>query len=75
MNQQLGSHVELVGANVNLVFRLSKNTVNAKMGYSAYAMYTAAVADAMDMGEICGSMTPHTESYEDVGNVETFSRT
>jgi hypothetical protein len=72
MNQQLGSHIELVGADVNLVFRLSKNTVNDKLGYSAYAMYTAAVADAMDMGEICGNMTSHTESYEDVGDVETF---
>ena len=72
MNQQLGSHIELVGADVNLVFRLSKNTVNDKMSYSAYAMYPAAVADAMDMRDICGNMTQHTESYEDVGNVETF---
>ena len=72
MNQQLGSHIELVGAHVNLVFRLSKNTVSEKMGYRAYAMYTAAVADAMGMGEIFGQMTPHTESYEDVGEVDTF---
>ena len=72
MNQHLGSHIELVGADVKLIFRLSKNTVSKKMGYTAYAMYTAAVAAAMDMGEICGHMTPHTESYEDVGDVETF---
>ena len=72
MNQRLGSHIELVGADVNLIFRLSKNTVSEKMGYRAYAMYTAAVADAMDMGEICGHMTPHTESYEDVGDVDAF---
>ena len=26
----------------------------------------------MDMGEICGHMTPHTEKYEDVGDVDTF---
>ena len=72
MTQHLGSHIELVGADVNLVFRLSKNTVSDTTGYRAYAMYTAAAADAMDMGEICGHMTPHTESYEDVGDVDTF---
>ena len=72
MNQHLGSHIELVGADVNLIFRLSKNSVNEKVGYRAYAMYTAAVADAMDMGEICSHMTPHAESYDDVGEVETF---
>ena len=72
MNQYLGSHIELVGADVNLIHRLSKNTVTRKTGYRAYALYTAAVADAMDMGEICVHMTPHTESYEDVGDVDTF---
>ena len=72
MNQYLGSHIELVAADVNLVHRLSKNTVSRKLGYRAYASYTAAVVDAMDMGEICGHMTPHTEKYEDVGDVDTF---
>jgi hypothetical protein len=69
MLQHLGSHIELVGSDVNLVFRLTKNSIIQKTGFKAYAAYTQAAVDALDIGGLCGQMTRHTESYEHLGDV------
>ena len=72
MLQQLGSHLEMVGNDVNLIHRLTKNGVTEEIGLRAYAMYTQAAVDALDIGEICECMTPQTEHYEHIGNVNTY---
>ena len=69
MFQELGSHTELVGSDVNLVHRLTKNTITKKTGLRAYTVYTQAAVDALDIGDLCGSMKPHSESYEHLGEV------
>jgi class 3 adenylate cyclase len=69
MLQSLGSHVELIGNDVNLVHRLTKNSVTEKTGLAAYALYTQAASDALGIGEMCAGMATHIESYEHVGSV------
>ena len=71
MLQHLGSHIEMVGSDVNLIHRLTKNGIVEEMGIKAYAVYTQAAIDALGIAEMCPSMTPHTESYEHIGAVAT----
>ena len=71
MLQQLGAHVELVGSDVNLIHRLTKNSIIEKTGFKAYSVYTQAAVDALGIEGMCGGMTPHSESYEHLGDVAT----
>ncbi len=66
--QQLGTHAELVGTDVNLVHRLTKNSIVEKTGIKAYTAYTEAAADALDIPNFWDGMLPHEEEY-DVGRV------
>jgi hypothetical protein len=68
--QHVGTHTELVGPDVNLVHRLLKNTITEKTGLSAYAAYTQAAIDALDIADISAPMKSHTESYEHFGQVK-----
>jgi hypothetical protein len=68
--QQLGDHDELVGSDVNLIHRLLKNDVVEKTGVSAYALYTQAALDRLELSEWADTLTPHTESYEHLGDVQ-----
>jgi uncharacterized protein YndB with AHSA1/START domain len=72
--QQLGagSHKELVGTDVNLAHRLTKNSVVETTGIKAYAMYTQAAMDAAGLGDMVGQLVDHTESYEHIGEVQTY---
>jgi len=70
--QQLGPSRELTGADVILIHRLLKNTVVETTGVKAYAFFTAAAAEAIDLGELCDEMIPHTERYEHIGEVHGY---
>jgi hypothetical protein len=70
--QDLGDFRELVGHDVNLIHRLMKNSITEKTGLKAYAAYTQAVVDALEMQVLLEDMIPHTESYKDVGEVSIF---
>ncbi|MEK6221732.1 MAG: DUF2652 domain-containing protein, partial [Chloroflexota bacterium] len=52
--QHLGDFKELVGNDVNLVHRIAKNTITETMGLKAYAAYTQAVIDELEMQDIKG---------------------
>lgn len=69
MLQHLGSHIAMVGSDVNLIHRLTKNSIIEITGFKAYTAYTQAAVDALGIGGMCGQMTPHTESYEHLGDV------
>ena len=71
MLQHLTSYTELVGSDVNLIHRLTKNTITEKTGFKAYTVYTQAAVDALEIGDLCGRMTPHSETYEHLGTVTT----
>jgi hypothetical protein len=72
MTQKLGNFTELVGNDVNLVHRLAKNHIKEKTGFKAYAAFTQSVMDALGLADFQNSLTPHRESFADVGEVQMY---
>ena len=72
VTQRLGSQTELVGSDVNLIHRLTKNTITESTGLKAYAVYTQAAVDALGIGEMSEHMVRHAESYEHLGKVTAY---
>ena len=71
MLQPFPAYTELIGTDVNTVHRLTKNSVTEETGITAYVLYSQAAVDALGIGDLCGPMTSHTESYEHIGEVST----
>ncbi len=67
--QQMAGGVELVGADVNLVHRLMKNSIVAKTGIRAYTFFTASAVDQLAIDGITADLTPYDEVFPDVGVV------
>ena len=72
MTQKLGNFTELVGNDVNLVHRLAKNQIKEKTGFKAYAAFTQSVMDALGLADFQNSLTPHRETFADVGEVQMY---
>ena len=68
--QEVGRHRELVGNDVNLIHRLTKNTVTKATGAGAYVLYTEAAVEGCGLASLAGAWTAHAETYDDVGTVE-----
>ena len=69
MLQDLASYTELIGSDVNLVHRLTKNSITEVTGLRGYGVYAEAAVEALDIGDLCGRMVQHKESYEHLGDV------
>ena len=67
--QNIGRYTELVGPDVNLVHRLTKNRINETLSVAAYAAYTEAVIEELDWGAIAEALQPYEQAFEDVGTV------
>jgi uncharacterized protein YndB with AHSA1/START domain len=69
--QSISGTKELVGSDVNLIHRLTKNHLSEKTGWKAYAMFTkqglAHFAAPLD------GLVEQLESYEHLGDVNTFN--
>lgn len=72
MTQKLGQYTELVGNDVNLVHRLAKNHIKEQTGFKAYAAFTQSVMDSLGLGDLQNSLTPHRETFADVGEVQMY---
>jgi predicted aspartyl protease len=72
MTQKLGNFTELVGNDVNLVHRLAKNRIKDETGFKAYAAFTQSVMDALGLADFQNSLTPHRETFADVGEVQLY---
>ena len=72
MTQNLGKYNELVGNDVNLVHRLAKNHIKEETGFKAYAAFTQAVIDALQLEDFGKSITPYRETFADVGEVQLY---
>ena len=70
--ETMGQHSELVGSDVNLVHRLTKNGIVEKLGYGAYAAYTESAVQQLDLQEFASTLVEHSEQYEHLGNVTTY---
>lgn len=69
LTQDVGAYRDLVGTEVNVVHRLTKNTVVATTGVPAYAMWTEAAIAATGLESMAADWIPHTETYDDVGPI------
>ncbi len=70
--QRISDHDELVGNDINLIHRLVKNRVTEHTGFRAYALYTDAAIRQLDVEDLSVAMTPHSEAYEHVGEVNVW---
>lgn len=66
VRQRVGSQTELLGPAVNVVHRLLKNTIHARIGYRPYLFVTDAATDALRLAQ---SGVEHREDYPDIGSV------
>jgi len=69
--QDVGGRPKPLGTSVNLLHRLSKNKVSEATGWRGYALFTNASLHRMDVHPL--NVHAQTESYEHLGEVETFS--
>ena len=72
MLEPLYTYTELIGTDVNLIHRLTKNSVTQQTGLQAYVAYTQAAVTALGMDPIVESMTRHAETYESIGEVQVY---
>jgi hypothetical protein len=63
---------ELTGPDVILVHRLAKGSSGQVVNKSGYAVYTQATVDAMAMDPSILGFKPHTETFDDIGEVDVF---
>jgi uncharacterized protein DUF2652 len=70
--QQVAGVRHLLGTDVNLIHRLSKNHVSESMGWKGYALFTNQGLERLQTDK--ASFVQQTESYEHLGEVETYVR-
>jgi hypothetical protein len=68
MLQKMGDRAEMLGADVIVVHRMTKNQVKEQTGITAYALLSEAAVSAMGLD--AGSMPPYSETYEHLGEVK-----
>jgi uncharacterized protein YndB with AHSA1/START domain len=67
LTQDVGAYRDLVGSDVNVVHRLTKNTVVGTTGITAYVLWTDTAIAATGLNAMAVDWIPHTETYDDVG--------
>ena len=70
--RQVAGVQHLLGTDVNLLHRLSKNHVSESTGWRGYALFTNQGLEHMQTDK--ASFVQQTESYEHLGEVETYVR-
>ena len=70
--QQVAGAKHLLGTDVNLIHRLAKNHVSETTGWKGYALFTNQGLERMQTDK--ASFVQQTESYEHLGDVETYVR-
>ena len=70
--QQVAGIKDLLGTDVNLIHRLAKNHVAESTGWKGYALFTNQGLERMQTDKT--SFVQQTESYEHLGEVETYVR-
>ena len=68
--RQVAGIQHLLGTDVNLIHRLSKNHVSESTGWRGYALFTDQGLERMQTDK--ASFVQQTESYEHLGEVETY---
>jgi len=66
VRQTVGAQTEILGPAVNVVHRLLKNSIQARLGYGPYVFLTDAAANGLQLAE---AGVEHREDYADVGSI------
>ncbi|MGD8850452.1 MAG: DUF2652 domain-containing protein [Anaerolineales bacterium] len=72
MLQDIGAYTELIGPEVNLIHRLVKNSITESTGIKAYAAFTQAAVEAIDIKEQTQHMRKLQEPDEYLGQVTLY---
>jgi hypothetical protein len=72
MLQPFPAYTELIGTDVNLAHRLTKNHVTEYTGLKAYGLYSQAAVDALELREWSQELMKLTEKYDNIGEVEVY---
>lgn len=67
--QKLDAHEELIGHDVNTIFRMTKNDVIERTGIRAYTLYSDAAITELGLAGFGEALVPHVGEYEDVGRL------
>jgi class 3 adenylate cyclase len=70
--KKMGDREELMGSDVIVAHRLMKNKVKENTGFRSYLLVTDAAYEHLADADTKNSLKKHTESYEDIGEVEMF---
>ena len=73
IRQPVAGREELLGADVIVVHRLLKNMVVETTGIEAYALFSQACVDVMDVDVAALGMRSMTETYEHIGTVPVWA--
>lgn len=68
--QAMAGNDELIGPDVNLVFRLAKNSIKERLGLGAYIAYTQGAIDALGLPAFAATLASMVEEVEDFGKVD-----
>jgi uncharacterized protein YndB with AHSA1/START domain len=68
--KKMAGNQELIGPNVNLMFRLAKNRIKETLGLSAYIAYTSHAAEALDLPDFVATLAPLVEESDEFGMVQ-----
>lgn len=72
VKSELMGRETLTGPDVITAHRLLKNTVKERTGVDDYMLVTQACVDDLDVHSIVAGWIPHTETYEDIGEVPGY---
>jgi hypothetical protein len=72
--ETIGDHQELIGADINLIHRLLKNSVTADTGIRAYILCTDPAERALGLEGASDTLVPHVETVPDFGEVKVWIR-
>ena len=70
--KKMAGNDELIGPNVNVLFRLAKNTIKEELGFSAYIAYTDSAVDALGLPDFAASLRSLVEDVEDFGTTRIY---
>lgn len=65
-------HTEMVGSDVNLIHRLTKNHITQETGRLAYVAYTQQAIDQLGLADLAAEMPTVVEAYDHLGEVLVF---
>lgn len=67
--QPFPTYTELIGNDVNLIHRLTKNTITKKTGIKAYIVYTESAVEKLGIRDLVKGLKAHEEHYDHIGKV------